>query len=70
MSEGTFSMPPTPVYECDETGVVLDGKLTIEDENCHTVELKSGDFFFVTRGSKIIFGSQSTALVAKVARKI
>lgn len=67
MSKSDSAMPPTPVYECDETGVVLEGTLTVEDENGNSTELKAGDSFFVKRGSKIVFGSTDTALVVKVA---
>ncbi|KAI4865030.1 hypothetical protein F4820DRAFT_309547 [Hypoxylon rubiginosum] len=67
MSKGTTSMPFTPLYECDETGVVLEGALTIEDEKGNVATLKVGDSFFVKRGSKILFGSESAALVVKVA---
>lgn len=60
-------MPPTPVYESGETGVVIEGSLTVEDENGKFTELQAGDSFFVKRGSKVIFGSNDTALVVKVA---
>ncbi len=60
-------MPFTPLYECDETGVVLEGALTIEDEKGNVATLKVEDSFFVKRGSKIRFGSESADLVVKVA---
>ncbi|KAH8881875.1 hypothetical protein GQ53DRAFT_832012 [Thozetella sp. PMI_491] len=67
MTKSETPMPPTPVYECDEFGVVIDGELTIKDENGTVGKFGPGDSFFVTRGSTIVFGSESNALVVKVA---
>jgi ethanolamine utilization protein EutQ (cupin superfamily) len=67
MTKSDKPMPPTPVYECDELGVILDGELTIEDESGTVGKFSPRDSFFVKRGSKITFGSESNALVVKVA---
>jgi uncharacterized cupin superfamily protein len=56
-----------PVYKCDETGVVVEGSFTVDDENGKFTELQAGDSFFVKRGSKAILGSNDKALVIKVA---
>ncbi|OQE39289.1 hypothetical protein PENCOP_c007G00019 [Penicillium coprophilum] len=72
---------PAPLYDYDETGVVLKadaedfpvrlfaGELHLEDEKGNTAKLFPGDTFFIHRGSSIIFSTPRYAVAYKVGAR-
>ncbi|KAL2859508.1 hypothetical protein BJX68DRAFT_226353 [Aspergillus pseudodeflectus] len=56
-------------YDYDETGVVLKGVLTIEDEAGKTATLGKGDTFFIHRGSRIKFTTPDFGIAFKGAAR-
>ncbi|KAJ5788312.1 Ethanolamine utilization EutQ [Penicillium paradoxum] len=67
--EQTDKPEPAPLYECDETGVVMRGELHLEDENGKTAKLLPGDTFFIHRGSTILFTTPRYAVAYKVSAR-
>ncbi|KAJ5793935.1 hypothetical protein N7457_000534 [Penicillium paradoxum] len=58
-----------PQYTCDETGAVLRGTVNIGDETGKQVTLKTGDTFFIHRGSQVTWTSDDYAVCFKAGNR-
>ncbi|KAF1843680.1 uncharacterized protein K460DRAFT_357379 [Cucurbitaria berberidis CBS 394.84] len=67
--EATDNWGSMPDYTAEETGIVLDGILSIEDETGRKVVLTKGDTWFVHRGSRILYRTDTFAVAFKAASR-
>ncbi|KAF2994097.1 hypothetical protein E8E14_001644 [Neopestalotiopsis sp. 37M] len=50
---------PAPLYDHDETGIVVRGEMILDDNEGNKATLYPGDTFFIHRGSSITFSTPS-----------
>ncbi|KAM5345234.1 hypothetical protein ACJ41O_011096 [Fusarium nematophilum] len=66
LSAGFFRMnkgtPLTYTYKYDETKIMLEGNMTLEDSTGQKVHAKPGDVFFIPKGTTITFTSPDSGL--------
>lgn len=73
MTSGLFRMgrgealPYT--YEFDEYKIVLEGEMTVTEENGTVHELKTGDVIYFPNGTKVRFSSHSSGLAFYCAQR-
>ncbi|EHY55041.1 hypothetical protein HRR83_005705 [Exophiala dermatitidis] len=58
-----------PKYPYDESGVLVKGELSIEDETGQKVHLTAGDVFFISEGSTVTFSTPKFALAYKTSNR-
>jgi ethanolamine utilization protein EutQ (cupin superfamily) len=49
-------------YTYDDIKIILEGEMTVSEENGKTIEAKPGDVFLYKKGAKITFASNSSGL--------
>ena len=63
---GLFRMekgnPLVYTYSYDEAKIIIDGEMTIAEENGETFHAKAGDVVYFDKGAKITFTSESSGL--------
>lgn len=68
IEKGPESEPPK--YEYDETGVVVEGTITLRDEAGQEKTLHAGDSFVIQRGSNIKFSSSDYGVAFKSGSRL
>ncbi|EXJ72488.1 uncharacterized protein A1O5_04993 [Cladophialophora psammophila CBS 110553] len=66
--EGPSDSTP-PKYPYDESGILIEGELSIKDETGKKINLQPGDTFFVHNGSEITFSTPKFALAYKTSNR-
>ncbi|WP_160060232.1 cupin domain-containing protein [Psychromonas sp. L1A2] len=63
------SNPLDFTYKYDEMKIVLEGEVTVEDEQGTSHELVAGDLIQFSKGAKVIFSTPSSGLMFYVAQR-
>lgn len=56
-------------YAFDEFKIVLDGEVDVTDQSGTVTSFKAGDVIQFTKGAKVVFTTETTALTAYVAQR-